>query len=86
MLPRMVLVVVLAIGVGFGVAKVFEQGSNARQASQTGAQLDTALNNAQGAVATARWYDNPFTIGLVAGGVVFVVGVVVVASLKPKES
>lgn len=84
MFPRIAVVILLAIVVGFGVAKVFEQGTNPQAASQSGAQLDAALNNAQGDVATARWYDNPSTIGLVAGGAVFVVGVVVVASLKPK--
>ena len=86
MLPRMMLIIALAIVVGFGVAKVFEQGNNTQVASQSGEQLDATLNNAQGSVATVRWYDNASTIGLMAGGAVFVVGVVIVAITRPKVS
>lgn len=83
MLPRLALVILLALVVGFGVSRVAEQGSTARQASQAGAQLDAALDNAQGSVATPRWYDNPSTIGLMAGGAVFVVGVIAAVAIKP---
>ncbi|MFT4039507.1 MAG: hypothetical protein QM692_15070 [Thermomicrobiales bacterium] len=81
MLGRMLLVVVLALVVGFCVEKVFEQDSNTRIVAEPGEQLDAAIG-ANSAV--ERWYDYPTTIGLMAGGVVFLVGVVTVASMRPK--
>jgi hypothetical protein len=87
MLPRMMLVIVLAIAIGFSVAKVFEQGSIPEIAAVSGSQLDVALGGDPALTSTERWYDNPSTIGVVASGVVFVVGLLVVTTaMKPKLS
>jgi choline-glycine betaine transporter len=86
MAPRIVLVIVLALVVGFGVSKVFEQEGTTQQAAQSGAQLDATLGNSQGSTSIPRWYDNASTIGLVAGGAVFVIGMVLVTSMRPKSS
>lgn len=85
MFPRLLLVLVLAVVVGFGVGKVFEQGRPAQQASQSGTHLDAALSAESAPATSERWYDNATTIGLMAGGAVFVVGVVIVAALKPPD-
>jgi hypothetical protein len=84
MLARFFVIIALAFVVGFGVSKVFEQGSNARRIAETGRQFDAALGRDPGLPASGRWYNSPVSIGLLAGGMVFVVGVVVVAGMKPK--
>ena len=84
MLARFLVIIALAFVVGFGVSKVFEQGSNARRAAETGRQFDAALGRDPDLAASGRWYDSPVSIGLIAGGTVFVVGVVVIAGMKPK--
>jgi hypothetical protein len=84
MVTRMVLVIALAFVVGLGVSKVFEQGRNTQQAAESGEQLDAALSGDTDLTRSERWYDNSSTIGLMAGGVVFVVGVVIVVVMRPK--
>lgn len=86
LLPRMLLVLALAVVVGFGVARAFDHGSPARQAVQSGVQLEATLSNSAASVATERRYDNPSNIGLVARGTVIVVGIAGVASMRSKVS
>lgn len=83
MLRRILLVIALAVVVGFGTMKVFESGNTARQAAESGEQLDAALAANTSPADGERWYDHPTTIGLMAGGAVFVVGVVLAAVVKP---
>ncbi len=83
MLVRMLLVIALALVVGFGVAKVFEQVQNPQIAAESGEDLDAALNGGPDLTNAERWYDHPSTIGAMAGGIVFVIGVVVAVIVKP---
>lgn len=82
----MVLLIALALVIGFGVATVFAHGNTVQVASHMGMRLDAVLGNAQGHEVSARWYDNPSSIGFVAGGAVLVAGIVVIAGLRPKPS
>ena len=83
MAMRILLVIALAIVVGFGVTQLSGQGRNTATVAESGETLDAALSGTPDLSNGERWYDNPTTIGLMAGGIVFVIGVIVAVSVRP---
>lgn len=85
MAKRIMLVIALAIVVGFGVSQIIAQGRNTAVVAETGETLDAALGGSPDRTNAERWYDNPTPIGLMAGGAVLVVGLVLVALAQPNR-
>lgn len=83
MAKRIILVIALAIVAGFGISHISGQGRNTATVAESGETLDVALSGTPDLSNGERWYDNPTTIGLMAGGAVFVIGLIVAVSVRP---